>query len=479
MHGRHHFSIPSLSLSLSLSLSFSLSLSLSLDVAVDDAPFDLCFCRWAGPAAFSRKFDKDPWNPRKDLCEGQQCATFMGGTEEYFSPQQTWLLKQSRSLGRDDWVEIETRWQITPATSDLYQSALTMLEAHARYLPQTIDTAPSDAVMRCAARTPDVELERFSPEQTELWLVEKKIQLQPGSLVATGISGARLLELARAGSHKYLMVEFGLKTASSKKIQNAIRRNISTPADAIVHEKVGAVLVKCLDWDVGKRYSTASEVLKVGLGAGTRYDSSKGMHVLDDITKAVGGWLLPRAAHEEKSSNHSGAIVDATLGGLVKRLVEFDDAQGARDACAEWIGEASDDSRANAISVYCEIWQHFGGEWSMCDLSRNGRSHWHDDMLSGDGTLRGLANSLSTAAASLEQIDLSEQKKLEGGVLEILLEKGRLPKLRKINLSGCRKATCAIPPSITECSSLATLDLRGCGREGECHNMEGKTPYIF
>ena len=100
-------------------------------------------------------------------------------------------------------------------------------------------------------------------------------------------------------------------------------------------------------------------------------------------------------------------------------------------------------------------------------------------MLSGDGTLRGLANSLSTAAASLEQIDLSEQKKPEGGVLEILLEKGRLPKLRKINRSGCGKATCAIPPSITECSSLATLDLRGCGSEGECHNMEGKIPYIF
>ena len=88
-------------------------------------------------------------------------------------------------------------------------------------------------------------------------------------LIAGGIGGGRLIELANAKDWKIVKNELGtLNMARSRKLQIALRRNMSTPADAIVHEKVGAVLVKCLDPDVGKRYSTASEVLK-GLGAET------------------------------------------------------------------------------------------------------------------------------------------------------------------------------------------------------------------
>ena len=111
----------------------------------------------------------------------------------------------------------------------------------------------------------------------------------------------------------------------------------------------------------------------------------------------------------------------------------------------------------------------------MCDLSRNGRGHWRDGMLSGDGTLRRLANSLSTAAASLEQIDLSWQRNLEGGVLEILLEKGGLPKLRTLRVENCSSAAQSgiVPASIGECKSLVSLNLQGSGFHGACAQHPG------
>ena len=75
--------------------------------------------------------------------------------------------------------------------------------------------------------------------------------------------------------------------------------------------------------------------------------------MLTNITKAVGADMLPQAAHEEKPSNHSDAIVNATLGGLTRRLVESGDAQGARDSCAEWMGVASPLFTDNRIVRSC------------------------------------------------------------------------------------------------------------------------------
>ena len=77
---------------------------------------------------------------------------------------------------------------------------------------------------------------------------------------------------------------------------------------------------------------------------------------------------------------------------------------------------------------------------------------------------------MSTAAASLEQIDLSEQKKLEGGVLDILLEKGGLPKLRTLKVKNCSSAAQSgiIPASIGECKSLVSLNLASSGFHGAC-----------
>ena len=309
--------------------------------------------------------------------------------------------------------------------------------------------------------------------------------------------GGRLIELANAKDWTIVKNELGTPNmARSRKLQVELRRDMSTPADAIVHENVGAVLVKSrpgcgqavLDGVGGVKKTRRAPCDREGQlvwGALDDYDQlqdwerlcdrverlmdpSAELKTYDEITETVGAELLPRTALEEKPSNNSDAIVNATLGGLTRRLVEFGDAQGARDSCAEWMGVASPSARLDAVSVYCKIWKYFGGELLMCDLSRNGRGHWRDGMLSGDGTLRGLANSHSTTAASLEQIGLSEQKKLKGGVLEILLEKGGPPKLRTLKVKNCSSAAQSgiVPASIGEYKSLVSLNLQGSGFHG-------------
>ena len=435
-----------------------------------------------GLAAFSRKKDKDPWNLEKDLGgNGQLCAKMMGGTPQYFCPEQIDIFNQLPKVGGEDAQrKFDEEWMLTPASSDLYQATMTMLEAHARFLPNVRElrnakSSPQEPAAVVAARTPESELAKLSPEETEGWLFEKiEPQLESGVLIANGIGGTQLIELARASSPNDLMKSLALKNiARSKKLQIAIRRHMSTRADVIVHEKVGAVLIKCLDPAVGERYSTASEVLKHGLGTVDNFDYGKavGGDYQQDITKAVGGDSLPRAAHEEKSSNHSDAIVDATLGGLTRRLVEYKNVQGAHDSSAEWMGVTAPDARpSDAVSVYCKLWKDFGGAWRTCDLSRKARGHWREDMLSGAGVILSLATSLgSSAALRLEQIDLSEQKELEGGVLEILFGACVLPALRKLTLVNCSSTggTCGtVPAAIGGCKSLVTLDLSNSGFEG-------------
>ena len=508
----------------------------------------------------------------------------MGGTREYFCPEQMDLLVKLPAVGGEEAQRVfDEERMLTPATSDLYQVAMTMFEAHARFLPNVralrdAKSSPQEPAFVCAARTPDSELAKLSPEQAEGWLAEKKIepQLEKGVLIAEGIGGFRLIELARVSSPKNLMKLLALKNITrAKKLQMSICRNTSTRADAIIHARVGQAFAVCLAPEVGRRYSTASEVLKDGLGAGTRATSgakskdmvgikpwglgsdelvvwleeelqivsprSNSTSLLDALrglsgvallslceetdqspwvelsgkelrklgVKIVIGKKLNRLLHAhgmgfyhfllfqsgdspsrsmdparlvklgnssvfgqqtyKESSNHADTIVDATLGGLTRRLVEFGDTQGALASCAEWIGVASSESRPSAVSVYCKLWKDLGGE--SCDLSKSARGHWHDDMLSGEGVLLRLATSLASggAAARLEQIDLSEQHNLEGGVLEILLGACALPKLRMLTLVKCSGAggTCGtIPAAIGGCESLVALDLNGSEFEG-------------
>lgn len=426
----------------------------------------------AGLAASSSRKEVDPWLGT-EVHGGRLCARLMGGTREYFCDQQLELLREVEAIeerGEDARRAFDEWRTLTPATSDLYQVGMTMLEAHARALPLVGLPAftPRDAAARCAARTREEDLAALSPEQTEDWLAEKKIEppLELGALVAKRVGGARLLELAAraTATAKDLMVALELKNLSrAKKLQNAIRRNVSSRADAVAHAKVADVLCKCLAPAVGDRFATALDVLEA-LGATADFDHANQMAVLGDITQAVGGDLLPPSAVSARvPDRHADAIVNATLGGLTKRLLRYDDVQGALTTCTEWIGVASPDARADAVSVFCKLWKECGGELRALELSRATHSHWCKDMLGGEGVMRRIAASLSpSAAAGLERVDLSEQCELEAGVLEVLLGACALPRLRVIKLAHCQSATgdCgSIPATIGQCEALEMLDL--------------------
>ena len=438
-----------------------------------------------GLAAFSHRKNRDPWNVEKKV-RSQLCAKLMGGTPSYFSPEQLWLFCRVQTVdGESALLELDNERMLTPATSDLFQAALTMLEAHARFLPQlhakrdgslSADAkwVPAHAAGACAARTPRAKLATFSPEQTEDWLIERDIEEKSGCvvlgvLVAKGIDGAQLVELAFSSECRDLKKALGIKVlAQAKKLWMHIQRNVSTPADAIMHKKVGKkALYYALVPVVGERFESALETLCEGLGAKESYDLVEHVASLGDITQAVGGELLPPSALET-FPDHDTGIIDETLGGLTKRLLEYDDVAGALASCAEWMGVGSDEARSNALSVYCKIFKEFGGELPKLDLSKGGHSHWTDDMLGGDGIMLLLATSLSFgAAAHLEAIDLSDQRGLAGPALETLLATCQFPMLRRLKLSRCERVNGIIPAAIGTCVSLITLDLSECRLTGE------------
>ena len=402
----------------------------------------------------------------------------MGGTREYFCLEQLVLLDGLQTIDDEDAQRtFDEEKMLTPATSDLYQGGLTMLEAYSRSLPLVhldAKSVPQEAVDRCAARTPKPELEAFSPSLTEAWLDEKCIDapFESGVLIEKGIGGARLLALAHASGHKELMKECAIKNLTrAKKFQSAILRNVSTRADAIAHDMITVVLRKSLDPAVGERFGTALEVLE-GLGAKTDYDTKTLEMVLIDISKAVGADQLPPQVVAEKSSEHSDAIVNSTLGGLTKRLVQYEDVQSALDSCAEWMGVASRDARPEVVSIFCKLWKDYGRELRSLDLSMKAHRHWGSTMLGDEGTMISLAKSLTvSAAASLEHIDLTQQKGLPEGVLAILLGACALPKLQTLKLAGCKgvAGTCGtIPAEIGGCKALLVFDVNNSQFTGAC-----------
>ena len=137
------------------------------------------------------------------------------------------------------------------ATSDLYQAAMTIFEMHALYLRDAAIT-PFDAAIKCAARTPESDFVKFSPEQTENWLAGKDgeptskfgPQLR-GALIDNGFVGAKLLELIKSDWQevKTIGVLAGkLKKGTHSNLKMVIQRNVSNDTTAM-HPSI-AKLVK-------------------------------------------------------------------------------------------------------------------------------------------------------------------------------------------------------------------------------------------
>ena len=304
--------------------------ALRLFFAQDFKPANLMMCLNGvvkitdfGLAAFSSKRDTDPWTKETPMRDGEPvgvlCAEFQGGTKEYFSPEQHKTVaewKQVRGLEERD--AFNEAWQLTVATSDLYQAGMTIFEMYAQYLPSTgppgsLTFTPFDAAIRCAARTPESDFVKFSPEEAEAWLAEKGIGSKnlEGALVAKGCDGATLLKLARANDWKLMKIKFPelkLNMAPVRKMQQAIRRLISTPIISM-HPSIGQ-LVK------GEDRTPMSRVREMN-------------------AKQVFEWLLENDV-ALVGNQLKGAFIETNMNGA--QLVEWAEPDERHDRIAEALG---------------------------------------------------------------------------------------------------------------------------------------------
>ena len=227
-----------------------------------------------GLAAFSRKVEKDPWTGAETKTEadaGQQgapkfgggtlAAIFAGGTPLYFSPQQTWLgsqLKAAKGHDEEEYLRLKDEWLITPATCDMYQSALVALEMHARAQPwrDRTNRPLTESVQECVDRVPAATISNMSPVEAENWLVNVLEQDGfSGVLVRKNMDGGRLLTVSELSSNE-AQSEFGMGGAQFMEVkwaQTAVRRAVKHPVDEMP-EPVSV-----------KKYGTWGPEMKYGL----------------------------------------------------------------------------------------------------------------------------------------------------------------------------------------------------------------------
>lgn len=473
-----------------------------------------------GLATFSRKLARDPWNSNAKLgAQGQLCARLEGGTEAYFSPEQCWLWgKISKVRTEEAYINLKERWQLTPATSDLFQAALVVFEMHARksmaglimyemqsktscwtsqafrknwpgpgnrgwgdlvFFPQI-----RDALRGCLARRLVTDVAALVPEDAEQFVVEKlKFPQLGGKLLDRGVDGRRLLTYVTDLNFKDVARELGMSPGQAKSLQNALLTSMCTHVYEM-HPAVGTLLEQSLHELVGNRPVSAKDVLKL-LGAEYRRRSialvtppeqsplsrsrkkaaAAPTRYQLDLSKTVGFNLLPLAAMTE-ATEHCDKDVSATLGDLAKALVLGGEPMGALAACTEWLGVASSaPARKEALDAYTNLWKRHAKDLAVLDLSKAAHGHWREEMLAGDRVIERLGESLWAGGGpppSLAMVDLSLQSELNGKVMEILLGETGIPALRKLCLSGCTRVAGVIPRAIQGCTALRVLDLSSC-----------------
>ena len=390
----------------------------------------------------------------------------------YMSPQQLWVISEAKKIDkatdRPMYLAHKEQWQITPATSDLFQASLTVLEVHARaarwFGPGAVSRL--EAVRECAARVSSSSVCAMTPAEAERWAVETLgIGKLAGKIESAGIDGAKMLELSKMSLSDAKKAHKGMSAPVHTKLKG-VAHGVSTPAD-VMHEKIAALLEKTLAVEVGEQPATVEEALRM-LGAKAVYDR-EARKFETDFSVAVGGATVPPAAMV-KATEHPDETVATTLGGLAKKLVIHGDVAGALASCAEWWGVASPgEARNTAAGAYRNLWKRHGASFCSLDLSRTARGHWDEGMMSGKETALCLAQDIVRSGASMiEMIDFFEQRNLEGPVLETLFSvyEFSLSTLIALKLVNCKNASGSIPASVCTCLLLKTLALQGCGFSG-------------
>ena len=223
---------------------------------------------------------------------GVLCAHLEGGTVTYMCPEQMRVINEAKKIDKaadkSEYFELKDRLQITPATSDVFQASLTVLEMYARaarwFGPGALSRL--EAVRECALRTPVSAVCAMTPAEAERWAVGKLgIDKLAGKIESAGIDGTKMLELSKMGLSDAKKAHKGMSPVVHTKLKG-VARGVSTPADAM-HEEIAALLEKTLAVEVGERPSTVGKVLEM-LGA-AEYDGRPKRDMFD----AVGGAALP------------------------------------------------------------------------------------------------------------------------------------------------------------------------------------------
>ena len=443
-----------------------------------------------GLAGFSRWSDEDPWL----ASAGKQrvlCARVEGGTPLYFSPEQEGLFEQLKDESLTELaraaIKARASSRITPATSDLFQAALTVLEMYCRpanftalrctaarrdrALKIPLKTLAADRAGR-AHRKPAHEIKGMKSDQVEAWLFDDCnvgfASKWRGHIASKCEDGAHVLKCGRS-TQTAKAAPLELPYGYAIQLATALHRNVRDEVDEM-DARVGALLANSLARDVGARPRTSNAALDA-LGAQTE---------LSDATKAlrtaVGFEQLPRAVRADVGAtrSHADSDVESTLGGIARALVIHGDARGALDACSQWLGVAgSDAARCRALDAYCNLWKHQGAEFEELELSRcTPHGHWRSEMLAGEGVLAKLFEA-ARASRSLTSLDLSRQQLTSaasadggGGALDALLAEDWSVSLRVLKLSGCSLRG-AVPAKLGKISSLRVMDLSDNALGGE------------
>ena len=358
------------------------------------------FC--VGLAGFSQVMEKDPWTERNYY---GLAARFAGGTPMYFSPEQHWVRKELEHKTKDEMRPLKEKWQLTPATSDLFQVALTVAEMYERSKPPSTLEKQQGRLRACINRKPANEVEAFTPQELEDWLVNDcGIRITRGNLGSASISVARMIELNETAALKsYARKELGMAYGSAVLLEKALLTRVALPAH-VMDARVGEMLTKSLSAEVKERFKSTGEALKA-IGADVDYDDGR----IESLSSAAGFDCVPSTALE-KPKYHTDEDVSTTLGGISRALVLHGDVPGALDAVSQWLGVASTEAaRKRAFAAYCNLWKYHGKDLKTMELSREPpHGHWREEMLVGEGVAAELAKTARFSDA-LEGLDLSSQ----------------------------------------------------------------------
>ena len=401
-----------------------------------------------GLAGFSRVIKKDPWTKRETPTPS---ARLQGGTPDYMSPEQKWLVNELQTKAREsksEYDSLKSSWPVTPATSDIFQAAVAVLEMYSRQRVPAAADKQLALIAKCVARRPEADVASLSTHDTTEWLTkELGLAVLTGVVTDKRICGAQLLELLGQKLSEFKDV-FAVSIAQAKKIQLALLGSICSTVDAM-NPTLAAHLQLSLSQDVSMRPNSVNAAFRC-----------------NDFFRSAKKRVPAEA--QKQPMDHGDDDVAGTLGGIAQSMVAHGASAEACDVCAQWLGVVSWGGFEQAFDAFCNLWKRHGDALTELELSRAApNGYWKKDMLAGSNTAARLAQAVQMSR-SITRINVSEQKELDVDVFfDALFSNGGPTSLQELYLKGCSGFGLQIPAVIGNLiCPLIVLDMQDCKFEG-------------